>query len=265
MQQRSKIRKDLGTSFYEACPIPIPAPGVTVPEHLARAFFLHRQTRDKRPGLDPATMGEGLAQFVSSWHNTGSARREVLMESHGLTPEDSQLLAQDPVQHAAATDLVFFQNSLAAIASGLYYLTAELAPALVEGSTAHSQTLHIWAAMFELHGMMQHRVRQRVRHALTGAPLEGLPICSWPTPFRQAHLVPPSEPRVAPRAAAAQRGKRRGGGAPRAGQGFQQAAGYTAGSGTAQRGKPYSPRGFRGKGPRRDEPSQAPGGDTTAQ
>lgn len=263
MRQRTSARPP---TFYEAYPIRTPTEGTAVPEDLAKAFFLHLQTRSKRPGLDPSTVGEGLPQFISSWHTTGLARQAVLMESQGLSADDMQRLAQDPAQHAATTDLLFFQNMLAAVSSGFYYLTAELAPALATGTAARDLALHLWAALFELHGMMQHRVRQRVRHTLLGAPLDNLPVCPWPIPFRQTAVVPASEPRVASRSGSNQRGtKKRGSGGSQQATFGAPATSYTPatsyGGGRGQRGK--FGKGFRK--PRSDEPSHAPGGDPPAQ
>jgi hypothetical protein len=260
MRQRSAARPP---TFYEVYPIPVPAEGTAVPKELAKAFFLHLQTRNKRPGLDPVTVGEGLPQLISSWHTSGPARQAVQMESQGLSADDLQRLAQDPAQQAATMDLLFFQNMLAAVSSGLYYLTAELAPALATETRAHGLALHVWAAMFELHGMMQHRVRQRVRHALLGSPLDSLPACHWPLPYRQTAVVPASEPRAN---RPTQRGPRKRGAGGSQQPGFSSpGAGPTAGYGAGRGQRGGRGRGFRGRGQRHDDPSQVLGGDPSTQ
>jgi hypothetical protein len=138
-------------------------------------------------------MGEGLANFTAAWHNTGPARRAVRMETHAISPDDRALLAQDAVNDAVVNDLHFFQNTLSAVASGFYYLTAALAPTLAASPGAYDMTRHVWAALFETHGMMQLRMRQRLEQALFGTALDALPPCAWPTPYKPVLMIPPRE------------------------------------------------------------------------
>lgn len=209
--QRSASARD---TFYDLAPVPAPPEGASLPEAMARDFFLHLDSMGKRPGLDSTTMGEGLANFVTTWHNTGPARRAVRMETHVISPQDRALLAQDPVNDAVVSDLHFFQNTLSAVASGFYYLTSALAPALATNPLAYDTARHVWAAMFELHGMMQLRMKQRLALALFGTPPDALPACAWPTPFKQVPMIPlreRKELRTTPRPAQ-QRHRRRGNG-----------------------------------------------------
>jgi hypothetical protein len=209
--QRSGSSKD---TFYDLSPVPPPPEGVALPEQMAKDFFLHLDTMGKRPGLDAATMGEGLSSFAPAWHNAGPARRAVRMETHVISPDDCALLARDAASDAVVRDLSFFQNALSAVASGLYYLTAAVAPALAADAYTYDTARHLWAAMFELHGMMQLRMRQRLELALFGTPIDALPLHTWPAPYKPTPMIPVRERKElrAPRQPAP-RHRRRGNGA----------------------------------------------------